>query len=237
MKKLISGFLILGILFACNEEKSDKNLHISGNVKGLKKGTLYLKRIQDSTMVTLDSIKINGDSHFESELSIDSPEMLYLVLDRGTSTTMDTNLLFFAEPGNIVIETELDYFYANAKITGSKNQELYEAFKKINSRFNDQQLELTESRFNSYKANDLAAVKAAEDKYNSVLKRKYLFAINFAITNKAYEVAPYIALSEINNATIKYLDTIQKSMTPKVAQSKYGLLLSQYIEDRKKLEN
>lgn len=237
MKKLISGFLVLGILFACNEEKSDKNLHISGNVKGLKKGTLYLKRIQDSTMVTLDSIKINGDSHFESELTIDSPEMLYLILDRGTSTTMDTNLLFFAEPGTIVIETDLDYFYANAKITGSKNQELYESFKKINSRFNDQQLELTESRFNSYKANDLAAVKAAEDKYNSVLKRKYLFAINFAITNKAYEVAPYIALSEINNATIKYLDTIQKSMTPKVAQSKYGLLLSQYIEDRKKLEN
>lgn len=237
MKKLISGFLVLGILFACNEEKSDKNLHISGNVKGLKKGTLYLKRIQDSIMVTLDSIKINGDSHFESELTIDSPEMLYLILDRGTSTTMDTNLLFFAEPGTIIIETDLDYFYANAKITGSKNQELYESFKKINSRFNDQQLELTESRFNSYKANDLAAVKAAEDKYNSVLKRKYLFAINFAITNKAYEVAPYIALSEINNATIKYLDTIQKSMTPKVAQSKYGLLLSQYIEDRKKLEN
>ena len=233
----MTGFFLIGILFACSEKKSDKNLLISGNVKGLKKGTLYIQRIEDSALVVIDSIKIDGNSNFESAITIESPEMLYLVLDRGTSNAMDTKLLFFAEPGKIIIETDLEFFYANAKITGSKNQELYDSFKKINSRFNDQQLELTESKFKAYKANDLIAVEENEAKYNSVLKRKYLFAINFAVTNNEYEVAPYIALSEINNATLKYLDTIQKSMTPKVAKSKYGVILSQYIKDRKKLEN
>lgn len=228
---------MIGILFACSEKKSDKNLLISGNVKGLKKGTLYIQRIEDSALIVIDSIKIDGNSNFESAITIESPEMLYLVLDRGTSNAMDTKLLFFAEPGKITIETDLEFFYANAKITGSKNQELYDSFKKINSRFNDQQLELTESKFKAYKANDLIAVEANETKYKSILKRKYLFAINFAVTNNEYEVAPYIALSEINNATLKYLDTIQKSMTPKVAKSKYGVILTQYIKDRKKLEN
>lgn len=237
MKKIITGFFLIGILFACSEPKSDKNLLISGNVKGLKKGTLYIQRIEDSTLTVIDSIKIDGDSNFESSIAIESPEMLYLVLDRGTSNTMDTKLLFFAEPGKITIDTDLEFFYANAKITGSKNQELYESFKKINSRFNDQQLELTEARFKAFKANDVIAVEANEAKYKSILKRKYLFAINFAVTNNEYEVAPYIALSEINNATLKYLDTIQKSMTPKVAKSKYGVILTQFIKDRKNLEN
>jgi len=54
------------------------------------------------------------------------------------------------------------------------------------------------------------------------------------VTNKEYEVAPYISLSEINDATIKYLDTIQKSMSPKVAKSRYGILLTKYIGERKK---
>jgi hypothetical protein len=47
-------------------------------------------------------------------------------------------------------------------------------------------------------------------------------------------VAPYIALSEINDATVKYLDTIQKSMSPKVAKSRYGVMLTKYVGEIKK---
>jgi hypothetical protein len=56
-----------------------------------------------------------------------------------------------------------------------------------------------------------------------------LYATNFAINNKNFEVAPYIALSEIYDINIKYLDTIQKSMSPKVAKSLYGKKLTEYI--------
>jgi hypothetical protein len=69
-----------------------------------------------------------------SDIDLKSPEMLYLFLDRGVSNSLDNNLLFFAEPGNINIETKLDSFLYGAKITGSKNHELYEEYKKINSR-------------------------------------------------------------------------------------------------------
>jgi hypothetical protein len=59
--------------------------------------------------------------------------MLYL-LDRGTSNSLDNNLMFFAEPGTINIDTNLESYIANAKVTGSKNQDLFEEYKKINSR-------------------------------------------------------------------------------------------------------
>jgi hypothetical protein len=61
------------------------------------------------------------------------------------------------------------------------------------------------------------------------IKRKYLFATNFALNNRKFEVAPFIALSEIYDINIKYLDTIQKSMSPQVANSLYGKKLTQYI--------
>jgi hypothetical protein len=161
--------------------------------------------------------------------------MLYLFLDRGTSKSGDNSLMFFAEPGKININTDLEFFYSKAKITGSKNNELYESYKKISSRFNDQQLELTVAKIKALKNKQTDLIASIDEKSNAILKRKYLYAINFAVTNKDYEVAPYIALSEINDATIKYLDTIQKAMSPKVAKSRYGLLLTKYVADRKKL--
>ncbi len=234
MKNSIIAIFSLFIISSCSKN-GDANLQITGNIKGLQKGTLYLKKSGDSTYVTLDSIKIDGKSAFESNINLKSPEMLYLFLDRGETNSGDNNLMFFAEPGKINIATELEYFYSKAVVTGSKNNELYENFKKISSKYNDQQLELTVAKIKALKNKQTNLIASIDEKSNGILKRKYLYAINFAVTNKEYEVAPYIAISEINDATIKYLDTIQKSMSPKVAKSKYGLILTKYVADRKKL--
>ncbi|MCF8321482.1 MAG: DUF4369 domain-containing protein [Flavobacterium sp.] len=233
MKKLLLALLSLFILASC-ENKPETNLQITGVVKGLQKGTLYLKKMGDSSFITLDSMKIDGKSEFESNIDLKSPEMLYLFLDRGETKSGDDNLMFFAEPGKINIATDLEYFYSKAVITGSKNNELYENYKKITSKYNEQQLELTVAKINALKSKQMDLIASIEEKSNAITKRKYLYAINFAVTNKDYEVAPYIALSEINDATVKYLDTIQKSMSPKVAKSRYGVLLSKYVGERKK---
>ncbi|MFQ3174915.1 MAG: hypothetical protein ACI9WT_001840 [Flavobacterium sp.] len=229
MKKIILAFVSLVLLASCNKNESKTNLHITGNIKGLKKGTLYIQRIVDTSLVAIDTITIDGSSLFESDIDLKSPEMLYLFLDRGTSNSLDNNLLFFAEPGNINIETKLESYIGDAKITGSKNQELFEEYKKINSRFIDEKLTLIEQKFNAIKNNNSKAVDSLTAKQESNIKRKYLFATNFAINNKDHEVAPYIALSEIYDINIKYLDTIQKSMSPKVAQSLYGKKLTEYV--------
>ena len=142
--------------------------------------------------------------------------------------------MFFAEPGKINIATDLEYFYSKAVVTGSKNNDLYENYKKISSKYNEQQLELTVAKLKAQKNKQMDLVASIQEKSNAIMKRKYLYAINFAVTNKDYEVAPYIALSEISDATIKYLDTIQKSISPKVAKSRYGILLTKYIGERKK---
>lgn len=229
MKKTIIAFVALLLLSACNQNESKGNVHITGNIKGLKKGTLYIQRIVDTTLVAIDTINIDGSAAFESDLDIKSPEMLYLFLDRGVSNSLDNNLPFFAEPGNITIETTLDHYLSDAKITGSKNQEIYEEYKKINSRFTNENLSLIEKKFNAIKSQNTKAVDSLSAKQDSNIKRKYLFATNFALNNRNFEVSPYIALSEIYDINVKYLDTIQKSMSPKVAKSLYGKKLTEYI--------
>ena len=130
MKYAIVTLFVLVTLFACSKKESNGNLHITGNIKGLKKGTLYIQKIVDTALMAIDTIEINGDSHFSSDLDIQSPEMYYLFLDRGITNSLDNNLSFFAEAGSINIETSLEYFNSDAKITGSKNQEKYEEYKK-----------------------------------------------------------------------------------------------------------
>ena len=236
MKNSIIAFASLILLVACNKNESKTNLHITGNIKGLKEGTLYIQKYTDSALVAIDSIKIDGKSTFESNIDLKSPEMLYLYLDRGVTNSLDNNIMFFAEPGTINIDTNLDSFITSAKITGSKNQELYEEYKKINSRFTDENLTLIEQKFKAIKRNNTKAIDSITALQENNIKRKYLYATNFAVNNKDHEVSPYIALAEIYDINIKYLDTIQKTMTPQVANSLYGKKLTQYVNAIKKSE-
>jgi hypothetical protein len=234
MKKISIAFIAITLLFACSEKKSENNLHLTGNIKGLKKGTLYVQRVANNKLVALDTIAIDGNSNFETNINLQSPEMLYLFLDRGVSNSLDNNLLFFAEPGDISIETNLENYIADAKVTGSKNQDLYYEYKKVDKRFQDESLTLIEKKFNAMKNKNESELTSIVAKQETNIKRKYLYATNFAINNKNYEVAPYIALSEIYDINLKYLDTIHKSMSPKVAQSLYGKKLTEYIASIKK---
>ncbi len=236
MRKISFVLLALSVLAACSEKKSTKNLQITGNIKGFKKGTIYIQKIKDTTFIPLDTIVVNGDSHFSSEMDIDSPEMYYLFIDRGVTNSLDNNLPFFAEKGKINIETSLDFFTSDAKITGSKNQALYDEYKLVATRYVDRDLELIKKKINAYKNGNNAEILSIDEQQKNVKKSKYLYTANFAVNHSDYEVAPYLALAEIYDVNLKFLDTIQKSMTPKVAQSLYGKKLTALLAERKKLE-
>ena len=94
MKKSLIFLLIIFVIFSCKENKSEKNLQIKGFIKGFTKGVIYINKVKDTTLITLDTIKINGNSHFESALDISSPEMYYLTIDRGTTNSIDNSLSF-----------------------------------------------------------------------------------------------------------------------------------------------
>lgn len=237
IKKIIVLVLATATLIACKEEKKENtNLHLSGNIEGLSQGKLYIQQLKDSTLAVMDSITIKGDSKFQVDLNIDGPEMLYIFLDRGQTNSIDNNLQFFAEPGNMTIETTLDAFFANAKVTGSKNHDLYVEFNEMKSKFNDKKMALIEHEFKNITEKKSNNKDSIIDANNKLIRKRYLYTANFASIHGDKEIAPYLALSEIADINIRYLDTIASKMKPEVAKSKYGKMLKSYIEERKKTE-
>ena len=236
MKKIVA-LAILIFAIACTKENTKKgNLHLVGNIDGLKQGKIYIQQLKDTSLINLDTIQFEGKSTFDTYIQLDEPQMLYIFLDRGQTKSIDNTLQFFAEPGEMKFETTLKEFYASAKFTGSKNQKVYEEYQKIKNNIVNDKIELVAKELKNLKTNNAnvsAKIKADKDKLTI---RKYLYTTNFAVVNRKSEVAPYLALSEIPDANLKLLDTIQKSMSPQVAKSLYGKRLTQWIKERKEIE-
>jgi len=231
MQKLVVFFSLL-FVFSCGSDK-DK-LIVKGNVKGLKKGILYLKKAKDSVLVAIDSTIINGESQFQLESVIDTPELYFIYLDKNDNE--DERISFFADKGVTEINTTLDNFAFGAKIKGSKQQEVLEDYLKMISKFNNKNLELIKENFEANRSNDTALADKTKKMHEGLEKRKYLYTVNFAINNKDSEVAPYLALTELYNANIKLLDTINNSLTPKIKSSLYGKKLQTFVDNIKEEE-
>lgn len=228
MKKLIP-LLIAILIVSCANDNS--NFTLKGNIKGLMKGTVYLQKLKDSSFVTVDSLTLNGTPEFELHTELESPEMLYLKLHK--SDNQEHVIPFFADKGITEINSNLKNFELNTKINGSKQQEKFEEYKKMMKRFKNQNLDLIKDNFDAQRDNDTTKLNTTIKNYNKLIKRKYLYTVNFAINNKDNEIAPYLLLSEIQDANIKYLDTVNNVLTPEIKASKYGKELQTLIDKRK----
>lgn len=225
----ISFLLLAVLLIACGNEQHD--LTVKAHIKDLKKGTLYLKKVRDTTLVTVDSVVVNGNSIIELHSDLESPEVFYLYLDKNSAEK--DRITFFADKGVTEINTTLKNFAFDFKIKGSNQQKTLEEYHTVISKMNNRYLYNIKEQFDAQKAGDTAKLNLLIKEGNNSLKRKYLFTVNFALNNKDSEVAPYLALTEIYNARIDLLDTINKSLTPKVKASKYGKELEDFVNNVK----
>jgi len=230
MKKIFILFTAV-LLASCTSD--DSNIIVKGNVKGLKKGTVYLTRILDSTYQVMDSVILNGSSDFELRGYIDEPEVLFLSLDANSSKENIIN--FFADKGITEINTTLKRFAFDYSINGSEQQKLLEEYKKMSRQYNNKNLDFIKQHFEALGENDSLKADSIYNLSQMNLKRKYLFTVNYALNHKNSEIAPYLALSEIYDTNIKFLDTIYKALPNDIEKSKYGQSLGEFIEKRKEL--
>lgn len=222
-------YFILIVLFsviACKSEPK-QNTTVSVTVKGLQKGMVYLQKFQDTTYISIDSLSVKGVETFQLGCQLDEPEVLYLSL----SKAMDAERIqFFADEGLTTINTTLKRFVYDAKIEGSKQQKLLKDYRDNLERFKIKQLEFLEASLNAQRLGNEKEVGTIQKEMDNNLKRQYLYSINYAINNKDNEVAPYIALSDVYDANSSFLDTIYNSLTPRIASSKYGIILKDYLK-------
>lgn len=232
MRFSIYALLVLFFIIGCSSPVPENQMNLTGNIDGLKKGTLILQKIVDTSLVSIDSLQITGDPNFSFRSIVESPEMYYLYLQRSGLDTED-RIAFFAEPKDININSSLKNFGLDVQITGSENQEKMDEYSVMIKRYTDRNLELIEAVFEAAQAGNDSLTQALKTQQNRLLSGKYLATVNFALNNKDYEVAPYLMLTEAYDINPKYLDTVYRALSPSVKNSKYGQALASFMEKSK----
>ena len=231
--KQITLLLVCSLMLINCTTPKENQMRLSGFVKGMKEGTLLFQKSENNTFKTIDSMVVKGDAHFNFTETIESPELYFLSLKIQNIDREVGAIAFFAEPGDITINTKLNNFLENAVITGSENQKKYTQYKTLIKRYTDKNKKLTQLLISAAKAKDMKAIDSIDTMQKRVLAVSYLATVNYAINNKDYEIAPFLALSEIYNANTKYLDTIYNTLTPKIKASTYGVALKEFISQTK----
>jgi hypothetical protein len=189
--------------------------------------------MQHTVLFSEESIALLGYEKFTLTDNVDSPVLYYLTFDGNTT---DKRILFFAEKGTITINDKVDKFGFNPEISGSKNQEILDKYTKIKKQFQNKRLEFIKKDFEAKKVNDEALIIQLEKDYNKLTRKRVLFTTNFAITYSDTEVAPYIGLTEMYDASLKMLDTVNNSLSDRVKTSDYGKRFQEYLDNIKTTE-
>ena len=228
MKKaliIISTIIIMG----CNSNID--NMSVSGNVDGLMKGTLFLQSQKDSVVVNLDSMYLKGDGNFKLSTYINEPDIFYLYLDKQDGDSLNDIITFFGNKGDIQINTRLNTFDTSFEISGSENSDLLNEYNSIIRKYNMQNLDLLEIFYNAQIENNQTRIDSVNSELENLIRKKYLYTLNFSITNSANEISPYIAVSQIPDANVDLLRKVYDTLPELIKDSKYGKILKKITID------
>lgn len=227
MKHIFSASLLILLFVSCGKEQD--NMIVQGTIKGLQKGTLHLQKLQDTLLISVDSLSLNGSNDFVLSYTITEPEIFYLTLDKKEEEKIE----FFGEQGTITINSKLERFATSAVVSGSGINDILGNYQDMINQFNGKRLDLLKASFEAQKEQDTALVAQLEEDVERLEKNRLRFSTTFALRNSDSEVAPFIALTDLYNAHITLLDTVNNSLSDRVRASKYGVKLDNYILDIK----
>ena len=231
INKILLLLLSITIIYGCNNSESNNYMLVNGKIDGLRKGKLYLQQFVDSVFVSIDSTVVNNEFEFNLGTEIIEPDIYYLYLDKVDGDSVNDRIKFFGDSGEITINSRLITFDSNAEISGSKNQTLMEEYQLIIRKFNLENLDLLEIYYDSQINGNNKRFDSVNDAINNLIKRKYLYSLNFAATNADYEISPFILTTEVPDANKELLKQVYDKFNDSIKVSKYGKLLMEIISN------
>ena len=202
---------------------------VNVKVENFKKGNVYLQKISDSALINVDSIFVKKNESIILKYNIDSPELFYLNLD---VSNIENRIEFFGEKGEINIDTSLEKFNSDFKISGSSSDSIYRDYLSVIKKFNNQKLDLIQLSFNLTKTELNDSLIKVQNQIKSLNKRQYLYNLNYTVSNGNSFISPLIAINEFSESGKIVLDTIKNSMSKQVLESKYGKIFSDIVKNK-----
>lgn len=130
VRNKIGKILMLALLLqggASLAQGQVSTVKISGKAADTGSGYVYLQRFDDKVFSTLDSARIEK-GQFQINTKIELPELYGLTLDKNQSP-----LYVFIDSERISVDLIPDSYYRNSRVTGSKAQDLFTEYKKLDN--------------------------------------------------------------------------------------------------------
>ena len=106
-----------------------------------------------------------------------------------------------------------------------------EEYISIIRKFNLENLDLLEIYYDSQINGNNRRFDSVNDAIDNLIKRKYLYSLNFATTNANHEISPYILTTEVPDANKELLKQVYDKFNDSIKVSKYGKLLMEIISE------
>lgn len=216
--------ILLLLVISCNINQ--ENFELSGNINGLENGVIYL--IESSSIeqeIILDSTTVDNSSSFLLKGYIKEPQILKIRLGESNSNEIE----FFAEIGEIKLNTSNKRFQFDAQFSGSRHQENLDKFNSFLVKYEEEDLELLEKQIEESMKNNQKSIDSISILRDKIEKKKILFIINYIKNKKEEIISPYLALKYNKDINEDYLLKIYNSYSKEISNSKYGIELNKII--------
>jgi peroxiredoxin len=209
MKRSINLFIVILVMASCS---SEPHYVVKGDIAGSDSITFYLQKRDAGKTITLDSAVSKKGSFTMKGGAIEYPQLVQLVAGKTRKRTA-----FYLENSEISITGILDSLF-NARITGSKTQDEYNAFLDSNKPLSEM-YSMTYQEYQSVRNTKdpvrLAQIeKQADSLQNEMMKLQKVFVRN----NPSSYVTPSILASLSYEAEPEELESMISGLDTAIAE-------------------
>ncbi len=227
MKKLAAFLFICSVLASCVNSKDQFKL--SGSVKGIDTGMVFLQKYNEEGWVTADSAKLNkGEFAFTGK--VDFPEMWHV-------TMFDGQVLVpvFMENAKIDLQIFPDSLDKSV-VKGSATHDFYQSYlasiAPINTKQEEAYLEYKKAR----ESGDTLGMEHNDSIITALDGELKNQLTTFAKTNNKTVVSPYLIMRESWQYELPELEEISSVMDTSLNRSQYLAALKKRVEILKSVE-
>jgi hypothetical protein len=238
MKKVIVLVASALVLFSCNNLAEGEYI-ISGEVKGMKTGLVYLEKQGPMGMgfLAIDTVKIE-DGKFEIKGKTTEPEIHFIQVDK-----VNGKLPLILEGGEIAIQMDKDSL-VKSKITGTYSNEEFTKFneesdkiqKKLKGRITDFQNRNKSAIEEAQMKNDTAALNKLRTEYELIQKEMTDYTFGYPKSHPKSFISVLILQMMANNPkyTAKDVEVIYNSLDENLKKTKPGKAIKENLDAIKK---
>jgi len=224
-------------LYSCNK-LAEGEYEITGTVKGMKTGLVYLEKQNPMGMgaQAIDTVKI-VDEKFEIKGKTTEPEIHFIQIDK-----VNGKVPFILEGGEIEIVVDKDSLF-KSKLSGTYNNEEFTKFndesnkiqKKLQKAVTEFQMKNMAVMNDAQQKNDTAAMNKLRKEYDAIQKPITDYTFGYPKTHPKSYISVLIAQMMMNNPKYaKDIEGIYNSFDESLKKTKPGKAIKENIDASKK---